>query len=175
MARADRYKFRPAVMADLPLLRRWQALAHVAEWWGAEDAFDEDDLADPRIDQRIVSLGGTPLAFMQDYAVHGWEGGHHFDHLPPGSRGIDQFIGLPDMLGRGHGTALIAERVAALLAAGAPVIATDPHPDNARAIAVYTKLGFRPMGAAQDTPWGRILPMGLTAPAAPEAPSAPAA
>ncbi|SMC14637.1 hypothetical protein ROA7745_04506 [Roseovarius aestuarii] len=42
---------------------------------------------------------------------------------------------------------------------GATVIATDPHPDNARAIAVYKKLGFEPSGLPQETKWGLILPM----------------
>ena len=42
---------------------------------------------------------------------------------------------------------------------GAPVVATDPHPDNARAIAVYRRLGFTPQGASQLTRWGLILPM----------------
>lgn len=95
---------------------------------------------------------------MQDYAVHGWDD-HHFAYLPTGSRGIDQFIGPEQMVGRGHGSAFIAQRMRALFAAGAPVIATDPHPENKRAIAVYQKLGFRPVGLARETAWGHVLPM----------------
>ncbi len=95
---------------------------------------------------------------MQDYTVHGWDD-HHFAHLPKGSRGIDQFIGAPDMMGLGHGSAFISARLQALFAAGAPVIATDPHPDNARAIAAYRKLGFKSLGPPMDTQWGRILPL----------------
>ncbi len=47
----------------------------------------------------------------------------------------------------------------ALFDAGVPVIATDPHPANERAIAVYKKLGFEPFGSPLETQWGLILPM----------------
>ncbi len=145
-------------MADLPLLGAWQSHAHVRAWWDDDVPYDKAALADPRVDRRIVTAKGRPFAFMQDYAVHGWEE-HHFAALPAGSRGIDQYIGAPDMIGAGHGTAFITERMRALFDAGAPVIATDPHPENARAIAVYHKVGFAVAGPAEDTPWGLILPM----------------
>ena len=111
-----------------------------------------------RVARWIVSMAGRPFAYMQDYTVHGWKD-HPFFQLPEGCRGIDQFIGEPDMIEKGHGSAFIAERVKALFEEGAPVIATDPHPDNARAIAAYKKSGFREFGAPQETSWGPILPM----------------
>ena len=152
------YGFRRVTTEDLALLQTWQARPHVRAWWGRDDPYDAAELADPRVARWIVSRDGRPFAFMQDYAVHGWES-HHFAGLPPGSRGIDQYIGEPAMTGIGHGTAFIGLRMRALFAAGAPVIATDPHPDNARAIAVCRKLGFVPAGPSQDTEWGPILPM----------------
>jgi len=79
--------------------------------------------------------------------------------LPKGSRGIDQYIGDPEMVGVGHGSAFIGARMQVLFDAGAPVIATDPHPENKRAISVYRKLGFEPVGPAEETQWGLILPM----------------
>jgi aminoglycoside 6'-N-acetyltransferase len=154
------YAFHRATLDDLPMLRQWLAVPEVAAWWSTDDPFDAADLANPHFAPWIVWLNGTPFAYMQDYAVHAWPN-HHFAHLPPGSRGIDQFIGRPGMLGRGHGTGFIRERVGALFAAGAPVMATDPHPDNARAIAAYGKVGFAVTGAPRDTEWGRILPMEL--------------
>ena len=118
---------------------------------------------EPWVSRRIVAHNGKPFAYMQDYSVHA-EPDHHFAHLPPGSRGTDQYIGGPAMLGRGHGTALIRQRMAELFAAGAPALGTDPHPDNARAIAVYGKLGFLISGLPQQTPWGLVLPMLAIAP-----------
>ncbi|ASJ63829.1 GNAT family N-acetyltransferase (plasmid) [Sinorhizobium meliloti] len=68
-------------------------------------------------------------------------------------------MGDPEMIGLGHGSAFIGARMRALFDAGVPVIATDPHPANERAIAVYKKLGFEPFGAPLETQWGLILPM----------------
>lgn len=136
----------------------WQSHPHVSAWWDSDEPFDEEELSDPRVSRWIVSLEDRPFAYMQDYSVHSWDG-HHFMHLPTGSRGIDQYIGEPNMIGKGHGTAFIATRIKQLFAAGTPVVATDPHPDNTRAISAYARLGFEVFGEPQDTQWGRILPM----------------
>ena len=155
------YRFQRAHMSDLAMLTEWQLTPHVQKWWDDEELFDEDELADLRVRRWIVSLENTPFAYIQDYTVHGW-GDHHFDHLPDGSRGIDQFIGLADMVGKGHGQRFIARHCQWLFQEGAPVIGTDPHPDNRVAIAVYRKVGFETEGAVKDTPWGTILPMTLS-------------
>lgn len=155
---AEQYRFRKVTLGDLPLLTTWRANPHVREWWDPDGSYDADDLADPRVARWIVSIAGRPFAFMQDYAVHGWEE-HHFAGLPAGSRGIDQYIGEPEMIGVGHGSAFIGARMRALFDAGVPVIGTDPHPANERAIAVYKKLGFEPAGPPRETQWGLILPM----------------
>lgn len=154
------YSFHKASLADRDRLAAWHAQPHVRAWWGAAVPYDEDTLNDPRVARWIVSTNGRAFAYMQDYAVHGWEN-HHFAALPQGTRGIDQFIGEPDMTGQGHGTGFIATRLRILFEQGAPVVVTDPHPDNARAIAVYTKLGFKVFGPPQTTDWGLILPMRL--------------
>ncbi|WP_300009851.1 GNAT family N-acetyltransferase [uncultured Roseobacter sp.] len=158
MIATNHYKFRRATLEDLPVLKAWRSNPHVLEWWDSDDLDDEKDLADPRVARWIVSFIERPFAFMQDYTVHGWKS-HHFASLPKGSRGIDQYIGDPEMVGIGHGSAFIETRMQALFDEGAHVIATDPHPDNERAIAVYKKLGFKPSGPPQETEWGLILPM----------------
>ena len=155
---AKAYGFRRVTMDDLDLLQKWQAHPHVREWWDSDASYDRETINDPRVARWIVSTDERPFAFMQDYTVHGWED-HHFARLPEGSRGIDQYIGDPDMIGVGHGSAFIGARVKTLFDEGAPVIATDPHPDNKRAIAVYRKLGFELFGPPQETQWGLILPM----------------
>ncbi len=152
------YRFRNATVADLKLLGQWQRQPHVSAWWDSEEPYDAADLEDTRVARWIVLLDDQPFAYMQDYTVHGWDD-HHFAHLPRGTRGIDQYIGVSDMLGKGHGPGFIAERMTTLFSDGAPMIATDPHPDNARAIAAYRKLGFIEIGPAQETAWGLILPM----------------
>jgi len=139
------YTFRPAALLDLPLLQHWLRTPEVVRWWGnAEEqaVLLREDMDEPRMVMRIVSFEGRPFAYAQDYAVHAWPQ-PHFAHLPPGSRAIDSFIGEPDMIGRGHGSAylkLLAER---LRAEGAPVVTIDPDVDNLRARRAYEKAGFR--------------------------------
>jgi aminoglycoside 6'-N-acetyltransferase len=153
------YAFRPVNHADLPLLRLWRARPHVVEYWGPADVEEpEEVLADPRVAMWIVEHEGRPFAYAQDYSPHDWPD-HPFAHLPPGSRGIDQYIGEEDMIGRGHGGAFVRAHGDRLFAACAPAIGTDPHPDNLRAIRAYEKAGFVVVSGPLDTCWGRALLM----------------
>jgi aminoglycoside 6'-N-acetyltransferase len=145
MARLSQpYVFRPAIAADFPMLRRWRDSAEVLPWWGPwqhPEAEFAAHLADRAMSLWIVELAGRPFAFAQDYACHAWDP-HPFSYLPAGSRGVDLYIGEPDMLDRGHGSALLRQRCDRLFAAGVPAIGTDPSPHNVRAIRAYEKAGF---------------------------------
>ena len=156
---APDYVFRPMTAADLPLIRRWLALPHVLEWWGdPEEQYRlvSGDLDEPAMDQYIVSAAGSPLGYLQCYDLTAWNSG--FGPQPPGTRGIDQFIGKPDMIGRGHGSALIRSFVDDRLRNGAPRIVTDPDPANLRAVRAYEKAGFE-TDRMVDTPDGPALLM----------------
>ena len=156
------YAFRRMSVDDLAMVNRWLDTPDVAPWWieadgSPGDKLDADYLAEEDTCHWIVSLDGLPFAFMQDYDPHAHPG-HHFEHLPKGSRGIDQIIGVSGMIGCGHGSAFIRQHCERLLASGAPAIGTDPHPDNARAIRAYEKAGFVAEGA-RVTEWGPALLM----------------
>jgi aminoglycoside 6'-N-acetyltransferase len=116
----------------------------VVRWWGdpAEQyALLEEDLGNPLMVMRIVACDGRPFAYVQDYGVHTWPQ-PHFADLPKGARGIDAFIGVADMIGRGHGAAFLRQRAAQLIAEGAPLVAIDPDTANLRARRAYAKAGF---------------------------------
>ncbi|WP_024514970.1 GNAT family N-acetyltransferase [Bradyrhizobium sp. Tv2a-2] len=135
------YLFRPMQADDLPLVARWLALLHVREWWGdpAEQyALVSGDLNEPAMDQYVVEADGRAFAYLQCYDLTAWNSG--FGEQPDGTRGIDLFIGEPDMIG--HGSALIGRFVQDQLRNGVPRIVTDPDPANARAIRAYEKAGF---------------------------------
>jgi aminoglycoside 6'-N-acetyltransferase len=139
------YQFHPMAAADLPMVRRWLAAPHVVQWWGdPADQFElvRGDLAHPGMDQLIVATDGRPFGYLQCYDLMTWPD-EAFGAQPQGTRAIDQFIGEPDMVDRGHGSAFIRTFVDGLLAAGTPRVLTDPDPANARAIRAYEKAGFR--------------------------------
>jgi aminoglycoside 6'-N-acetyltransferase len=156
---APDYVFRPMTSADLSLIRRWLEMPDVARWWGEPDgqyALVSGDLDHPDMDQFIVALGDHPFGYIQCYALSTWNQG--FGVQPPKTRGIDQFIGEPAMIGRGHGSALIRQFTGALLASGIPRVVTDPDPDNGRAVRAYAKAGFQ-SDRVVDTPDGPALLM----------------
>jgi aminoglycoside 6'-N-acetyltransferase len=108
------------------------------------------------MDQFIVSINGRPFAYIQCYALSTWNQG--FGSQPPGTRGIDQFIGEPEMIGRGHGSHFIRRFVDELLLSGTPRVVTDPDPENRRAVRAYEKAGFE-RDRVVDTPDGPALLM----------------
>ena len=157
---SDSYAFRPMTVTDLPLIKSWLAMPHVRQWWGdPEQQFGlvSEDLNHPSMQQFIVSSNGRPFAYLQCYEPAAWPD-NGLGSQPDGVRGIDQFIGEPDMIGQGHGSALIRAFVADVLRKGAPRVITDPDPENARAIRAYKKAGFRE-DRLVDTPDGRAMLM----------------
>jgi len=154
-----RYVFRRMTAADLTLIQAWLTSPHIREWWGDPDeqyALVSGDLNDPAMDQYIISLAGSPFGYLQCYELTAWNTG--FGPHPQGTRGIDLFIGKSDMIGLGHGSALLCHFVDDLLRNGSPRVVTDPGPANSRAIRAYEKAGFE-RNRVVDTPDGPALLM----------------
>jgi aminoglycoside 6'-N-acetyltransferase len=142
------------------MVRRWLETLHVAQWWHDPDeqfALVSEDLDHPVMDQFVVAVRDRPFAYLQCYDPNAWPEGGLGMH-PDGTRGIDQFIGEPDMIDRGHGSALIRSFVDNLLNTGTPRVVTDPDPENVRAVRAYEKAGFQKAHLV-DTPDGRALLM----------------
>jgi aminoglycoside 6'-N-acetyltransferase len=138
-----RYAFRAMTADDLPVIKRWLAEPHVREWWGdpAEQyALVSGDLEEPAMDQYIVSLDGRDFGYLQCYDLTAWNSG--FGEQPKGTRGIDLFIGEPDMIEQGHGSTMIRAFIDERLRCGAPRMVTDPDPNNLRALRAYENAGF---------------------------------
>ena len=142
---ADAYAFHPMSQSDLPRVRRWLEQPEVAAWWGDPDtqyALVSGDLSEPAMAQYIVAFGERPFAYLQCYDPGVWPAGG-LGAQPPGTRGIDQFIGESELIGRGHGSAFMRSFVDGLLRTGTPRVVTDPAPANRRAIRACEKAGFR--------------------------------
>jgi aminoglycoside 6'-N-acetyltransferase len=153
------YEFVPLTSVDLPLIRRWLETPHVAEWWhDPAEQFElvSGDLDHPDMAQYIVAADRRPFAYLQCYNLSDWNTG--LGPQPQGTRGLDQFIGEADMLGRGHGSAFIRAFTRRLLAKGTPRVVIDPDPANMRAIRAYENAGFL-KDRIVDTPDGPALLM----------------
>lgn len=158
------YDFRPVTEADLPMIAGWLAEPHVAEWW--DDP--EKEIAEIRahidsvsVEPLIVELDGRPVAYLQSYDPH-LEDDHPYADQPFGTLGIDLSIGPPELVGIGHGSAIVRQFVEELFGEGAPRVIIDPHPDNGRAIHAYEKAGFRPIGRRQSE-YGDVVLMAVDA------------
>jgi aminoglycoside 6'-N-acetyltransferase len=140
---AGRYVFHPMTPDHLPMVRRWLGTSEVARWWGdpgEQHRLVRGDLDHPDMDQFIVAIDDRPFGYIQCYRLGVWNCG--FGPQPPATRGIDQFIGEPDMIGCGHGTNFIRQFVEEVLKNRIPRVVTDPDPANHRAIRAYEKAGF---------------------------------
>jgi aminoglycoside 6'-N-acetyltransferase len=154
------YEFRAMTTGDLPTIQRWLATPHVAQWWGDPSqqlVLVSEDLSHPSMQQFAVEWGDRPFAYIQCYDPAAWRD-HGFGALPHGTRGIDQFIGEPEMVNCGHGSSFIRVFVEDLLQSGTPRVLSDPDPGNTRAIKAYEKAGFR-RDRRMSTPDGDALLM----------------
>lgn len=154
--------FRATADADVELLARWLATPEVARWWVPTPPREQirAELVTPPNTPALpldapagwapflACEDGEPFGYIQAYrVVASHADGFWLDQTDPCALGIDQFIGVPDRIGRGLGTRMVRAFVAQLFAdRRVTSIQTDPDPENARAIACYRKAGFRDVG-----------------------------
>ncbi|MBK8250551.1 MAG: GNAT family N-acetyltransferase [Gemmatimonadetes bacterium] len=166
------FDFVPVTAADLPLLLRWISQPHVAEWWDCEPTLEEvredflPEPPDPGDCRYVVRHHGQPIGYIQSYIAVDTGGGWWTGFTDPTVRGIDQFIGEPDLVNRGLGTAMVRAFCKRLFSdPTVTAIQLDPDPTNARAIRCYEKAGFLPIGLV-ETPDGTAYLMRLPRPPA---------
>lgn len=147
---------RPATLADVPHLERWDTQPHViaatsddpdadiafegAEW--AEE-IGSDDLHSQFF---IAEIDGRPIGAMQviDPAQ---ERTHYWGRdCPANLRAMDIWIGEPDCLGKGYGTQMMTLAIDAAFADPTiEAVLIDPLASNTDAHRFYQRLGFRPV------------------------------
>lgn len=138
------YDIRAMTEDDVPMVERWLAEPHVAEWWNDPEKDLEEiraHLDEISVEPLIVELDGRPIAYLQSYDPH-LEDDHPYQDQPMGTLGIDLSIGVPELVGKGHGSAIVRQFTEELFEEGAPRVIIDPDPTNARAIRAYEKAGF---------------------------------
>lgn len=144
--------FRPARLADAPLLFRWRQQPHVARWWNVapyeaqtleETVWElEGDFALDEHESLLVLLDGQPIAYAQLYNA-GRASGEWWPDEDDSTRGLDLLIGEESLIGRGLGPLIVRALCERLFAEpGVRSIIVDPHPDNLRSIRGFEKAGF---------------------------------
>jgi aminoglycoside 6'-N-acetyltransferase len=136
---------RPATLADLDLLRRWDEQPHVIDSDPNDDWHWETELTrqpDWR-EQLIAEDEGRPIGFIQiiDPAR---EDSHYWGDAQPNLRALDIWIGEAKDLGHGYGTRMMQLAIARCFAAPeVTAILLDPLASNTRSHRFYERLGFR--------------------------------
>jgi aminoglycoside 6'-N-acetyltransferase len=138
------YSVRDVIEADFAMLARWFHEPHVARWWvDPAEALEEirDAVTDPSTRPMIVELDGEPIAYLQQYDPH-MEEDHPYRDQPKGTLGLDLTIGPAELVGLGHGSAILRQHAEHLFERGARRLIIDPNPNNSRAVRAYEKAGF---------------------------------
>jgi len=136
---------RPATLADVELLRHWDAQPHVRASDPNDDWAWEIELGktpDWR-EQLIAELDGRPIGFIQiiDPAL---EESHYWGDVPSGFRAIDIWIGEEQDLGKRYGTKMMQLALARCFCdPTVTAVIIDPLTSNTRAHRFYERLGFQ--------------------------------
>lgn len=143
---------RPLTPEDAPLLLRWLTDSRNLEYWeGPGTVFtpervQEDFYQDGWNASRcIIQYEGRDIGYMQAYELdEEMFREYQYPYTPERVFGIDQFIGEPELWGKGIGRRFIGLLCGWLHEArGAKAVVLDPHADNPRAIRCYEACGFQ--------------------------------
>lgn len=105
--------------ADLPLVSRWLAEPHVAQWWqdpsdlpSVRQAYLPSITGDDPTEVFVIEVAGAPAGLIQRYLIDDdpeWARAVAATRVVDGrAAGIDYLIGEAGLTGRGYGTAAIA-------------------------------------------------------------------
>ncbi|UJW36620.1 GNAT family N-acetyltransferase [Saccharothrix sp. AJ9571] len=128
---------------DAARVREILSTPEVAAWWGDPDTETAELVApeDPDTTSYAIEFEGTVVGLIQGS-----------EETTPAYRhaGIDLAVH-PDWHGRGIGTAAIHRLATHFIEErGHHRLTIDPAAENARAISVYAKLGFKPVGVLRQ-------------------------
>ena len=129
----------------------------MSRWWAdpPRETYPDDELDKYR--RRItgddddptlifcIRLRGRPIGFIQSYRIDDYDDYGRSLALDVPAAGIDLFIGEPDLVGKGHGPALIRAflRDVVFTTYDVAECVIGPSIKNLRAIRAYEKAGFR--------------------------------
>ena len=151
------YAFAPLREEDLSLVRRWLLEPHVKRWWddGVKTPYPDAAIEEYReaIQGRdptyhyLAHIDGRAAGMFQHYRIG--DDPEYADALALGEEaiGVDLFIGEVELIGLGHGPAMLRQflRDVAFPFHRMDVCVIGPSVHNLAAIRAYEKAGFRPL------------------------------
>ena len=142
-------------------MREWLLRPHVSRWWDdgttapyPDGEIDEykDALAgkDPTY-RYVATIDARPAGMFQHYRIGDDEEYAEALGLDEDAVGVDLFIAEPDLVGLGHGPAMLRRFLVdvAFPFHGLDVCVIGPSVLNRAAIRAYEKVGFRPLREVQ--------------------------
>jgi RimJ/RimL family protein N-acetyltransferase len=142
-------------------MRRWLLEPHVKRWWddGTKVPYPDAEIDDYRdaIEGKdptyryLAHIDSRPAGMFQHYLIGDSPEYAAALELGEDAVGVDLFIGEADLIGRGHGPAMLRQflRDVALPFHGIAVCVIGPSVRNLPAIRAYEKIGFRPLREVQ--------------------------
>jgi RimJ/RimL family protein N-acetyltransferase len=152
------FEFRPLAWDDLPLLHRWLNTPHVLRWWREPLSLDEVRAkygvkisGEEPTQGYVIAHEGRPVGFIQSYRIADHPEYAEAIDVEDGAAGLDLYLGEPDCVHRGLGTAAVRQFLREVIFADPEVTCCvlGPDPENAAAIRCYEKVGFRYLKTVQ--------------------------
>jgi len=142
---------------DLHIVRRWLLEPHVERWWndGVKTPYPDAEIEEYReaIEGKdptyryVAHIDGRAAGMFQHYRIADDPEYAAALALDEDAVGVDLFIGEAELVGRGHGPAMLRQflRDVAFPFHGIAVCVIGPSVRNVAAIRAYEKVGFRPL------------------------------
>jgi aminoglycoside 6'-N-acetyltransferase len=142
---------------DLPLVRRWLLEPHVRRWWddGVKNPYPDASIEEYReaiqgkdpTYHYLAQIDGRSVGMFQHYRIADDPEYAAALALGEDAIGVDLFIGEVELIGLGHGPAMLRQflRDVAFPFHGIDVCVIGPSVHNLAAIRAYEKAGFRPL------------------------------
>ncbi|MDZ5473057.1 GNAT family N-acetyltransferase [Bacillus sp. 31A1R] len=162
MISIDNLTIRAMNQNDFPLMAKWLSHPEVLKFY-EESPYNLEQVFlkyGPRVEGKhyvkpcIVEYKLLPIGYIQYYPVQDSELKAYAMRENGVIFGIDQFIGEPEMWGKGIGTSMVSLMLKYLSQVNEEVkVVLDVKKNNIRAIACYKKCGFRIVKVLEDEKW----------------------
>ena len=145
--------FRPLTRGDLEMVQRWYHAPHAIAWFGGvrtsesiEEEYAEYLDPDQPIHAYIIEYQGRPIGMLNWQRMGDFPAFQNtYEAEDPNSINCDMLLGEADMVHRGLGATILREFLRRIVFVDPRLTSCiiDPVPDNAIAIRMYEKAGFR--------------------------------